>query len=300
MSGFETRFFHNKLAGYTVLFLKNYFSHFTYDFLFTEKGLPDRYRVAESGLLYLFELPIIFIGIHMLWQKKRKTAIFLFGWIAIVPIGSALAFDDVPNLQRTLLVFPALSLVTATGADAITNLNFSKKLTGGLLNLGKIILLFMALYNVLFYLHQYYVHEPIHRPWYRNEGYQAMVNAVNKLLPDYKKVIVTTRESAPTIFFLFYTKYDPASFQKETSSSISHDLDRINFAKYEFSQEECPLRIAIKIDPKTGVVSKQFTGVPGILYVNAGTCETPVNYAEDLTGITRGDISTVFKIVTTK
>ncbi len=300
VTGPISRFFHNKFAGYTNLFLKNYFAHFTYDFLFTDKGLPDRYRINNAGLLYLFELPLLLIGINTLWQKKRNTAIFIFGWIAIAPLGSALTFDDVPNLQRTLLVFPALSILAASGADAIIGFKLSQKFINNFLTLGKIALLCIAVYNVTFYLHQYYVHEPIHRPWYRNEGYEAMVTAVNKLLPGYKKAVVTTRESAPAVFFLFFTKYDPAVFQKETYSPALIDLDRADFSKYEFSQEECPLRLATIADPKTGLTTRVFTGVKGILYVNSGICDTPVGYANELMKITRGDSAMVFRIVTAK
>lgn len=293
-----TRAFHNKFAAYTALFVKNYFAHYSYDFLFTDKGLPDRYRISNSGILFLFELPLLLIGIHNLWQKKRDVAIFIFVWITVVPIGSALTSDDVPNLQRTLIVFPALSMIVATGAATLWDFFFLKRFINTMVTFAKILLLFVAVYNVLFYLHQYYVHESIHRPWFRNEGYETMISEVNRLLPNYEKAVVTTRESAPTIFFLFFSKYDPGTFQKEAYSPVVHDLDRTDFSKYEFSQEECPLRLAAKTDPKTGIVTKQFTGIPGVLYVNYGTCETPESLATELMRVSRGDFSTVFKIVT--
>ena len=63
----ESRFFHNKLTSYSLTFLDNYFKHFSYDFLFTDAGLPDRYRVPGMGLLYLFELPLLGFGIFCNW-----------------------------------------------------------------------------------------------------------------------------------------------------------------------------------------------------------------------------------------
>lgn len=295
-----TRIFHNKITGYNEEFLENYFSHFTYDFLFTDKGFPNRYRIAGVGLLNLFELPLILLGLYCLLRRPQRESWFILGWVVMAPIGSALTSDDIPNLQRTLLVFPALSMILATGAACVLKLDSPRNILNRLIKTGKIAIVLMGIYNLAFYLHQYYVHEPLHRPWFRHEGYQELVSDVNTLLPKYKKAIITTRESAPTIFFLFFGKYDPRTFQRETRSEKPRDLDRINFANYEFSQDECPLRLDTKIDPKTGLATKRFTGVPKVLYVNFGTCKTPTDYATELGQIKRGDNSVVFTLTTQK
>lgn len=286
--------------GYTSQFLTNYFSHFSYDFLFTDRGYPDRYRIAGAGLLYLFELPLLATGIITLIRQKKREGLLLLGWLAVTPLGSALTFDDVPNLQRTLLIFPALSIVLASGANQIIEWPTKNKIIRRLIKTGIITLALIGIYNFLFYLHQYYVHEPVHKPWFRNEGYEKLVPTVNKLLPNYQKAVITTRESAPAIFFLFFSEYDPWSFLSETYFPLPRDLDRINFSKYEFSQEECPLRLDTKVNPKTGLATQQFTGIPHVLYVNFGTCKTPAGYAEELGEIKRGDNSAVFKLVTAK
>lgn len=287
---FMTRIFHNKIINYTDQFLKNYVSHFSYDFLFTDKGLPDRYRIPNSGLLYIFELPLIILGMYSLWKKSKRITLFLLGWILIVPIGSALTFDDVPNLQRTLLMFPALSMIVATGAMSLIRYRSSLLTVQKIIIIGKICFIFLGIFNISFYLHEYYVHQIVHRPWYRQEGYKTLVNTVQQILPEYEKVIITNRESAPTIFFLFFTRYDPRSFQTETFANVSRDVDKVNFAKLEFSEEECPLRLA----------NNRFTGLPHTLYVNYGTCSTPTDLANNVAEVKRGDNSTVFKVVTTK
>ncbi len=295
-----TRIFHNKITGYTDQLLKNYFSHFSYDFLFTDKVLPDRYRVPNAGLLYIFELPLLILGIHFLWLKNKRTALFLFGWVMTGPIGSALTFDDVPNLQRTLLMFPVPSIITAVGAIALINLRTQRNIIRRLLTAGKIALILLGTYNFFFYLEAYYVHQLVHRPWFRQEGYQELVSRVHTLLPKFERAVITNRESAPTIFFLFFGKYDPGNFQRQTHTNVAQDLDRINFDRYEFSEEECPLRLEKKVDPATGAITTHFTGINNFLYVNFGTCSTPENYATELTEIRRGDNSIVFKIVTPK
>lgn len=281
---FVTRVFHNKAYGYINQFLKNYSDHFSFPFLFTDLGLPIRYRVPGMGLLYLFELPLLLFGLWKMQQSKHAPFALLVGWLFVTPIGSALSFDDVPNLQRTLIMYPALAIISAYGWIALID-RVTKMKRGKLVS--SIAFIIIAAY-VLSYLHNYYIHLPIHQTWYRQEGYKKLVQKVNELLPQYQKAMITTRESAPTIFFLFYSSHDPKLFQHYARRNTLRDFDRINFGPYEFSLEECPLRI----DAKTG----QLTGQSGALYVNYGTCKDPggIKLLEE---IRRGDQSTVFRVV---
>lgn len=280
-----TRLFHNKPLAYSAQFLDNYFSHFSYQFLFTDKGFPDRYRVPLSGLLYVVELPLIIFGIFKLLSVQNRLSPFLLGWIVLAPLGSALTFDDVPNLQRTLIMLPALYIVEAFGILHVVLFFRAKKFLRVVGSLAVIVFLF----NISLYIHQYYVHSSLYRPWYRQDGYSGLVKKVNALLPWYKKVIVTNRESAPAIFFLFYGKYNPLHFQLETKKTTMVDFDRINFGKYEFSQEECPLRL-IEKDGKIAAREKD------VLYVNSGLCKIPSN-VKVLGSIRRADNSLVFSIL---
>lgn len=277
----QARIFHNKIVMYPQQFLQNYFSHFSYSFLFTDKGFPDRYRVPLIGLLYIIELPFLLFGAFKLLQQERKTGLFLFCWMLIVPIGSGLTFDDIPNLQRVLLMSPVFSIITAYGIYAF--LRKKNCITVKLLGFSFGIIL---CYSFSFYLHQYYIHALRYRPWYRQDGYKELIAIVNSLLPKYKKAIITNRESAPTIFFLFYGKYDPGTFQKETKYSILRDFDRVGFAKYEFSEDECPL---VSLETKKREKDT--------IYVNSGLCEDVSNSKKEAE-IRRSDGSVAFRIFT--
>ncbi|RJQ37736.1 phospholipid carrier-dependent glycosyltransferase [Candidatus Microgenomates bacterium] len=286
-----TRIFHNKPLGYFSQFTQNYFKHFSYDFLFSSGGFPDRYRVPLSGLIYLFEIPFLLLGGIFLFNKERKIGAFLLTWVALAPIGSSLAFDDVPNLQRTLIIFPALSIISAYGVynflSLFTNLIYKK-----IFIVSASIILF---FNVFFYLHQYYIHLNLYRPWFRNDGYKELVKKVNDFLPVYKKAVITNHESAPTIFFLFYSRYNPSLFQKETKNTLMKDFDRVGFGPYEFSQEECPLR---EISGKEkGLIDS--TDKRDIIYVNGGLCKE-IYSSKTLSVINRGDHSRVFNIASLK
>ena len=276
------RFFHNKPYNLMNEFVQNYLKHVSPEFLFSDKPFPERYQIPSSSLLFLFQLPLILIGVFMIIKRNLRFGYFLFAWIAIVPIGSAFTFDDVPNLQRTLTMLPAIIIISSVGLYFFVT--WSKRIMPILIiiSVGTIIL------SMFFYLHQYYLHGKVYRPWYRQDGYKQLVEDVKGMEKSYDKVVVTNRESAPTIFFLFYSSYAPVRFWNDTKNPNTQDFDRVNFANYEFSQEECPLRY--------DELTKKYTGISQVLYINSGLCKD-FKRVEVLKRIYRKDNSEVFRIV---
>ncbi len=285
------RSFHNKVSVVSDIFLQNYFGHFTYNYLFRDNAFPERFKIPESGLLFPIYLLAIILGVYYLLRTDGPLKWLLLGWIVLGPVGSGFASDDVPNLQRTLFMLPPLIIIAAIGIAGFFNSHARRiNLVAGF------ILISFLIYEFIVYLHLYYFHENAYRPWYRQDGYQELVAKVNKYKSGYEKVVITNRESAPTIFFLFFNKYDPSAMQKTVEKSILRDTDRISFANYEMTQEECPLRV--DVDPING--SKVLVGEKGILYVNSGFCKNdnlpPV--VKILETVKREDGSTVFYLMT--
>src|SRR5260221_8517427 len=65
-----SRIFHNKVLAYTSQIAHNYALHFSYDFLFGDGYLPDRYKVSSMGLLYIIEIPFIVLGLYFLLKNQ--------------------------------------------------------------------------------------------------------------------------------------------------------------------------------------------------------------------------------------
>lgn len=282
-----SRSVHNKISGYSLLFLDNYFSHLSYGFLFSDESFPDRFRIPNMGLLYIYQLPLILIAFHFLMKKNLKLNIFLFGWIGLSMLGSALTFDDIPNQQRTLLAAPAFALLSGIGASEVYAWIRKRRFSSLMLGMSLLIVSFSFYY----FLIQYFVQGKVYRTWYRQDGYKELVVKVNELLPNYDKAIVTSRETGATILFLFYSGYNPRDFQEETKGISTRQSDHISFSKYEFTDEECPLRIDQK--------NRKFTGIKGVLYVNSSLCEN-VPQASEVSVIKRAGGSEVFRILEVK
>ncbi len=296
----ESRFFHNKITNYADAFTKTYFKHFSFEFLFTDAGLPDRYRVPGGSLLYLFELPLLILGLWYLFSFNKKTGWFILGWVLIAPIGSGLTTDDVPNLQRTLTIFPAISILSGLGFIMLflfLKKNIKRQYITKIIFVAMGVIIF---YSFLTYLHSYYIHGPSHRPWYRQEGYKELVQEINTHAKNYKKVVITDANFAPTIFLLFYNKYDPILIQDVIMNSKSTKYGSMSFDNYEITDEKCPLREEELINESTGKLENILVGKKDILYVVEGTCEVPENKALLVSEIKRPDSTTAFKLLSIK
>ena len=228
----ETRFFHNKLVNYSSSFISNYIEYYSSSFLFTTGGLPIWFRVEGMGLLYLVELPFIFMGFAILAVSKNKINKVPLLWLLIAPVTAAITIDDIPNIRRSFLMFPMLEILSAFGF--INILKNRKKL------LKKFIILFVAIlfiYSFLYFFHLYFVHSPVHKNWYRNEGFGEMVSTVKKSYNDVDNVIVTKSAGGIYPLVLFYMNYDPKTYLKEGSSK---DREYTGFGKFFFVPQACP------------------------------------------------------------
>lgn len=289
VSGLVSRAMHNKLTGYSLLFLDNYFSHLSYGFLFSDEGFPDRFRIPGTGLLYVFQLPLLLISFVFLYNKYRKISYFLFGWIGIAMLGSALTYDDIPNLQRTLIAAPAFAILSGYGISAFIDNFKNKKYFLPLTLIAALIIIF----SISYFLVQYFTQGKVYMTWNRQDGYKELVQKTEELMPNYERAVITGRETGSTLLFLFYSKADPLEFQKASRRIDMSRTDRISYGNFEFSEEECPL----KFDEK----KQELTGQKNVLYVNSGLCEKDIPGTNLLYVIKRaGGFSEAFHILKVK
>lgn len=71
-----TRFFHNKLVGYSQKIIEIYTSHFTFSFLFLGGGQPGRYKIPFHGLMYLGEAVLLAIGAMVVIGRREHRHYF--------------------------------------------------------------------------------------------------------------------------------------------------------------------------------------------------------------------------------
>jgi len=269
-----TRLFHNKVVNYSFAFISNYFEYFSGSFLFMKGGLPIWYNVPRMGLIYLTMLPFIALGVILLALNKNKTYKIPLIWILIAPITAAITTDDVPNINRAVVMFPMIEIIAAYGF-----LSFINKLRLRLKQITILLTSIFLLYNFLYFLEQYFVHAPFHRNWYRQEGFGEMVKTVKNSYSNVDKIIVTKSLGGIYPLVLFYMQYDPKEYLSEGSPK---DKDYTGFGKFFFVPQACPSKEKDNRFP---------TGKN--VYIDKGECEESLSDKV----ILRKDGSRVFNIV---
>lgn len=283
----ETRVFHNKVVAYSETFISNYFVYFSGDFLFMHGGLPIWYRVDQAGLILLVECPFIIYGVFILAKSKNRISKLPLFWILAAPITASLTVDDIPNLQRAIVLFPMLEIIAAVGLIEILERIVHIKSSVLSIKLKYVLSGFIVLFfifNFSYFIHQYFIHGSTHRTWYRNNGFLKMMNIVNENYKNYDK-IVASKSGGGYPLFLFFGNYDPATYIKEGSPK---DADYKGFGKYIFVPNDCP---SINSSVNLPLGTK-------ILYVDRGLCEPPSEKSgRKFTNIPREDGSLGFRII---
>ncbi|MBI4099500.1 glycosyltransferase family 39 protein [Candidatus Microgenomates bacterium] len=214
----------------------NYLRHFSLNFLFITGDGQNRHHAPDMGLLYLWELPFLLAGGYFLAVRRPNWLPFFGVWFLAAPVAAALA-NDAPHAVRSLLFLPTFQIVTAYGL--IKTLKTLKIL--------KLLIVFFALGNIFYFLHQYFIHLSVEAAPAWQFGYKQMVKKVLAIENQYNRIYVTNAYDQPYIYFLFYGRIDPVI--KNSGFFYS------GFDKYEFS--------LAKVDPRGLYVVSPEDRVPG-------------------------------------
>lgn len=244
------RTFHNKGIGYAREFLSLYLDYFSPDFLFLKGGLPYRYTVPDTGLVFsalIILLAILVVPHRNAGAQKIKAFYVLFLLIA-APLPIALTVDDVPNVNRVLFLIVPLLLLSGVGFIRINEYLGKNKVVkiGSLGFLSALIAL-----EFVYFSHQYVRHTASYKSFLRNDGNRELALFIAENQGKYNKVIVPYYETMP-LYYLFYTNNFDASLAGRIKKEIK--IDRIG--NIEFSNEWCPTVLFTKdnIPAKTLII----------------------------------------------
>ncbi len=225
-------FIDNRRFVYAKEIVGNYMTHWDLNWLFIA-GDISRHHAPNMGLLYLWELPFVLVGIYFLifgdYDKKTKWTIF--AWYLLAPIAASVT-TGVPHAVRTLNFLPMYQIFTAIGIFGIVSILKKRKL---IFIGGSILVIGIAFLNTAYYFDQYFVQQNYYNSADWQYGYAKAVAYVKKH-PEYKHVVVSNQPliDQSYMFFLFYLQYDPAIYQNETSHVSGGFSENHQFGRYEF------------------------------------------------------------------
>ncbi len=229
----------NRRVVYAKTMLGGYLSHFDLNWLFITGDLP-RHHAFGMGLLYLFELPFLLLGIYsfIFGQFDRKIKLIIVSWILLAPLPASIT-TGVPHAVRALNFLPSLQIITAIGFLSLAI--FINKYRRSKYLFYAIITLFFS-FNFVYYLNQYFVQSNYYTSQDWQYGYKQVIAEINKLENSYKEIVVSNKQPLDNSyqFFLFYLKYDPVKYQKTGAKNSNHSFAKFVFRPINWQKD--PLR----------------------------------------------------------
>lgn len=213
-------FFSNENFLLFFFWIKRYLNYFQPDFLFFNGLNMTSLGTIGLGVLYLFELPLLLVGIGRLIKEKIKNKWTIIFWILIGIIPASLTNNE-QHAGRSFIILPALVMVIAIGVEGF--FQWIKRLRN---NYFKISILTFYFFLVTFTITQAFLIFAIHFPTQRGEAFmegtkQSVLYALeNKdkfqevVYDPYRGIEAPYIVNIPYMYILFYSRYDPAEFQK--------------------------------------------------------------------------------------
>jgi len=186
---------YNKPLSYSKTILANYMENISPVFFYLKGDGNPRHNPGEWGMLYLVELPLLFIGLYNLFNKSRKNFIFLIVWILITPLASMLIPESAHGLRNNLM-FPAFILISSYAIFSI-----SKKWQAVF-----VILMLVQLTYVLLNLY-FFVPYKFGSFW-SEKAKKASIYTINKR-ENYENIILSTKIDNIEYAYQVYAKIDP-------------------------------------------------------------------------------------------
>ena len=230
--------FHNRRIVYGLTIAKGYFDHFNPDFLFFHGDGGVQHHAVDMGMLYLWDLPFIILGVHFLLNRFNRYTGVLFLIFLLSPLPAAIT-TGTPHSVRAIGMQLGFHIFTAVGVVIIVTklLQVRSVIYKGFL-IGTIALVLII--NFFYYFHQYYVHTPIEYGYFWQYGYKEALQYARENEASFEKIIMTYRYDQPYIYYLFYNKIDPSWYQKNWDYNKTGSTDRFKrvIGKYEFKNIE--------------------------------------------------------------
>ncbi len=200
--------------------IQRYLNYFDPGFLFFNGLNMTLPATIGLGLLYLFELPFLVIGLFEILKGKVRNGGFILAWIVLAFFPASITNNEF-NAGRALIAIPALLLVISIGVNIF--LSFVKKYKS--VSLRTTIFLTCGLIIIFSLIHVFIIFK-VHYPYTRGEDFmegtkESILYALQNqdkyqeiILDPYRGVRAGDVYNIPDVYLLFYSKFDPAAFQR--------------------------------------------------------------------------------------
>jgi 4-amino-4-deoxy-L-arabinose transferase-like glycosyltransferase len=221
------KFVNNRRIIWLEAIGNGYLRHFSPIWLFVT-GDYQRHHAPDMGLLYLVELPLLLVGLVVLFTMSGTSKTIIVAWLLMAPIAATMTFET-PHAVRAYVMLPMFVMLISLGiAEILTIGSFIPNLAPSDRR-AKILLFFVSCFlcigyivNISYYLTMYYVATNLEFASYWQYGYKEAIDIAEKRRHEGSTIVMSEKLEQPYIFVLFYTAYDPAKYQKSGGSETKH------------------------------------------------------------------------------
>lgn len=138
----------NKPSAIFKVFVSQYLTAFSPDVLYLGGDLRATYRFGEHGLFYLFDIPLILLGLVGLYAKKRRIFYFLMGLVVISPIATAVSRIEISVINRSFLLLPIFIILSSFGLMELFNIFIKRTVR---ITVALLVIFLIAVSSINFY-----------------------------------------------------------------------------------------------------------------------------------------------------
>jgi 4-amino-4-deoxy-L-arabinose transferase-like glycosyltransferase len=210
-------------------FFTYYFDNFSGQFLFVGGDSNVRYGLGNHGMLYVIDAPFILAGIIMLYSKNRKVWLFLFAWLLLAPLPTALVGRAYG--LRSLVMLPILQIFA--GYSLYQVYLWSKQSKLNVLLYTTCCLLYAG--SVSIWTTRYIYQYPSYgKYWYDGTMHEALEFAKERE-DKYDQIIITQSYGEESMYYAFYNQIDPRVYRQAKDNKLTIDgVPMIKIGKYYF------------------------------------------------------------------
>jgi len=219
---------HNRRVIILSQAIKAYTSHFNPAWLFFNSG-AEKHKVPNLGLFYLWELPLMFLGLLFILKKgvAKKVRWLVLSLILFAPVSASIT-TDFPHAMRIFNAIPGPQILAALGMVYLTLFKSWHCLRWGL---GGVVV-----FSCLVLFRCYFINFPVEQS---NSFQYPLKQAISYVLEkeeNYERVVFSNQDNTfqSYMFFLFCSKFDPVEYQQLGGTVSGGFAESHRIGKFEF------------------------------------------------------------------
>lgn len=203
-----------KILVYPAVFIKNYISYFSSQFLLVSGDGIGRHEIPNFGVILLWQIPFLIIGAYLLLTSRLRYKYFIFFILGIAPVAASIARPSPHALRALLMIVPFIIFISFGIAACLT---IRRKIL-----FFFIVILVCGVYETFSYFHFYYVHYPKTNILDWGAEYKLVSEKIRQYSQKYPHIVVDKALGSSGVYFSFYgvsekLRYIDGSWKKPAS-----------------------------------------------------------------------------------